>query len=144
MKNRIVEFMKGSTDFLRTLGHMSAIADEGDKKPVIIQRKEFIDMVSTIELFYDMADLMFRKYEEEIHLHRLEAINEHAKLIILTKDIKNLHNELYKVRSKMPPELMTAYINYLKKTALPTAEDFKEDVNLKQQRTPHGQETRPV
>lgn len=137
--------MKGSTDFLRTLGEMSAIADADERKPVMIQRKDFIEMVSTIELFYDMAHLMFIGFQEEIHLHRLEAVNEHAKAIILQKEIRTIYNEFYKHRQKMSPELMTAFINHLKKTPLPTREELREDVILKNNsNTPDGKEAKPA
>lgn len=136
--SRIVEFMKGSTDFLRMLGEMSAKADESDTKPVIIQRKDFKEMVATVELFYDMANAMFQGFQEDISMNKLSAINEHAKAILLQKELKSLYNEFYKVRNKMPPELMTQFIDHLKKTKLPTQEELRESVTLKNNSDTNG------
>lgn len=136
--NRVVEFMKGSIDFLKMLGEMSAKADESDAKPVIIQRKDFREMVATTELFYDMAHLMFLGFQEDVNTAKLSAINEHAKGILLQKELKSLYNEFYKVRNKMPPELMTQFIDHLKKTKLPTQEELRESVTLKNNSDTNG------
>ena len=136
--NLALSFMLGSTEFLRTLGEMSAKADESDTKPVIIQRKDFREMVATIELYHDMTEQIFLKYQQEVTLHRLTAINEHAKLIVLDRELRNIYNEMYRHKTKMPPELMTAWINHLKKTALPTVDEMNKEVILKNNSDTNG------
>jgi hypothetical protein len=142
--NLTIDFHRGSTEFLRTIGHMSAIVDEHDKKPVMIHRKEFAEMVATLELYHDMTEQIFLKYQAQLQEGKLLAINEHVKAIILEKELKNVYNEFYKVRTKMPPELMTAFIKHLKNTALPTEAELNQKVILKQQQRTNGQEEKPA
>lgn len=132
MKNLYLEFEAGSTDFLKVLSEMSQNAD--GNRPVITQLKTYQEQVATIELFYDMARNIFLQYEKELIQEKLVGYYEHAKAVILDKEMKNTYNELFLVRDQIPE----TFLKLLKNTAIPTKEEMTENINLK-----HGKETGP-
>jgi hypothetical protein len=124
-KNLFVEFQTNSGELLRLLGEMSMRADIG--KPVLTQVKDYREMVATIELFWDMTEKIFMRYEEKIQYLQLKSMNEHARAVILREELKGTYNELFKVRHKIPEVVTRIMAN----TALPTKEDLASAVDLK-------------
>lgn len=126
--NLFVEYQKNSTELLKVLGEMSQRAeDNSSNRPIITQAKDYREQVATIELFWDMTEKIFLKYEERLQVLRLTAATEHAKAIILRNELRQTYNEMYKVRDKIPETIL----KLMKSTALPSKEDFNQDVTLK-------------
>lgn len=123
--NLFLEFQKNSGELLKLLGEMSMRADMG--KPVVTQIKDYREMVATIELFWDMTEKIFMKYEEKVNHLRLQSFSEHAKAVILRDELKGTYNELFKVRHKIPEVVA----KIMAKTALPTKEDLASSVDLR-------------
>jgi hypothetical protein len=113
-----VEFQQHSQDYLRLLGEKSRRASRS---------KQEADELSVMEFFWDGVEEIFKKYESELAHLRILAANEHAKGVLLTNELKSTYNELYKIR-KDKPELIAML---MARTKLPTAEDLKQDVIVK-------------
>lgn len=123
--NLFVEFQLNSGDFLKVLGELSAKAEKG--RPVALQAKDLEGYVSTMELFWDITEKIFLKYEQRLHGLHLLTVNEHAKAALLQTELKSCYNEMYKVRDKIPETIALL----MKKTILPGKEELEKDVQLK-------------
>ena len=120
-KSLFVEFQQHSQDFLRLLGEKQRYANRS---------KQAGEEIAIMEFFWDGVEEIFKKYEAELAEYRLLAANEHAKGILLQKELKSTYNEMYKVR-KESPEVMVALARCMAKTVLPTKEDLEQDVQVK-------------
>jgi hypothetical protein len=133
--NLFTDFHSVSGDFLKVLGEMSSKADQG--RPVITQIKDYREQVATIELFWDVTEKIFLKYEERLLQLRMLCATEHAQAIILRNELRDTYNEMFKVRDKIPETVLKV----MTKTALPSKADFDEEVVLKNRPVNNGEKS---
>lgn len=142
-KNLFVHFQQNSGEFLKALGELSMKADSG--KTVMFQHKDLVNMVATMEFFWDITENIFQEYEKQKTELRMTSAVEHAKVVLLQNELKSTYNELYKVRDKIPETLA----RLMATTKLPTREELGQDINLSnkpliQKLQQHGKEDKPV
>jgi len=120
--NLFYEFQAHSTDFLRLLGEKSHKAEKS---------RQIAEELSVMEFFWDGIEIIFQKYEAELQRLRLTSATEHVKAVLLRNELKSAYNEMFKVRHKIPETLL----HLMKTTVLPTEEDLKEDVDIRNKPT---------
>lgn len=130
-QNLFIEFQQNSTDFLKALGELSMKADTG--RPATIQTKDLREMAATMELFWDITEKIFLRYEERLITFRMLSATEHAKAVILQNELRDTYNEMFIVRDKIPEVVLKLFTN----TALVKKEEFEKDVTLRNKQ--HGQ-----
>lgn len=122
MKQKLYnEFHQHSQDYLILLGQKTRKAERS---------KTDADELSVMEFFWDGVDEIFKKYEDQLAELRLLCANEHAKGILLSIEIKSAYNELYKVR-KESPEISALLARLASKTVLPTQDQLKQDIQIR-------------
>lgn len=107
------DFFRLSPDLLKLL-----IYKEKSINKVEIREAEII------EEFYDMVQALIQRSELELQAERLMNINEHIKVVLLEKELKELYNTFYKAN---PAEAM----KQITQSALPTKKELESNVVLR-------------
>jgi hypothetical protein len=121
VKSNIVEFHQFSQDFLRLLGEKTRQAE---------RNRSAQEELTVMEWFYSNIEALIRKYELELHEAKLIAVNSQIKARMYHCDMKDMLNEMYKVRHKISVEELA---RITKRMALPSFDELKEDVPIKLQ-----------
>lgn len=86
--------------------------------------KQQLDLLARLEVFYDACLSIITRADQEAHLQKLHALNEHVKSAILESELKKAYNKIYTANPSLAAEL-------LKETALPTKKELEKEVHVK-------------
>ena len=120
MKNsKIIEFHQISQDFLRLIGDKSR---QAEKSMAAAQE------LGIMEMFWHNIEKLIREYELEKHETVIMAVNAQIKARLLDADMRDLLNEIYKVRQKIGPDELA---RILSRKVLPSKQELMEVVVIK-------------
>lgn len=120
--NKFVEFHKMSQDFLSLLG---------DKLRLSERNKAASEEVAVLEFFWNSCEALIREYELELMEAKLLAVNSQVKARLLDCDMRDLLNEIYKVRNKLGADEIA---RIMARKALPSRGELMQDVQVKNQK----------
>lgn len=112
-RNLYVEFQQHSQDYLLLLGEKTRQANKS---------KFIAEELATMELFWDGVDAIFRQYEQQLHILRLQAAGENLRLAVMEKEMKEVYNEFFQLSAKYRD--MEAVSRVLKKSMITTKKDL--------------------
>lgn len=120
MKNsKIIEFHQISQDFLRLIGDKSR---QAEKSMAAAQE------LGIMEMFWHNIEKLIREYELEKHETVIMAVNAQIKARLLDADMRDLLNEIYKIRQKIGPDELA---RILSRKVLPSKQELMEAVVIK-------------
>jgi len=123
-RNLYVEFQQHSQDYLLLLGEKSRAASKN---------KSVAEELSTMELYHDGVDAIFRQYEHDLHLTRLRAATDHMIVAMLEDELRKAYNELFRMAGKYKDDV--AVKKLFNESNIPTKKELEDylakDVILK-------------